>query len=63
MCLVAAKLLTMNVYTLAVVNGYAVAGGAVLMLGHDKNIMSSNPKLKYFLNETAIQFSLSHPLA
>ena len=40
--------------TIAAVNGFAVAGGAIFMLGHDKIIMNKNPKFKYYLNETEI---------
>ena len=37
------RILTLNVQTLAVVNGHSVAGGCFLAFSHDKIIMNSNP--------------------
>ena len=48
-----ARLITINVQTLCVVNGFAVAGGVFIALAHDKCIMNSDPTFKCFLNETA----------
>ena len=47
-----ARILTCNVNTLCVVNGFAVAGGVFLALAHDHAIMNSNPAIRAFLNET-----------
>jgi len=47
-----ARILTCNVNTLCVINGFAVAGGVFLALAHDQAIMSSNPAWRMFLNET-----------
>ena len=51
---VLSRYLTLNVPTLCVVNGHAVAGGLYLAMCHDHIIMSSNPKIKCFLNESLI---------
>ena len=56
-----ARLLTMNVQTLAVINGFAVAGGTFMSLAHDRAIMNSNPKFKIFANETSISMPFSLP--
>lgn len=40
------RFLTLNVPTLCIVNGHAVAGGLYLALSHDWVIMNSNPALK-----------------
>ena len=46
-----AKLLTLNVPTLAVVNGHAYAGGLLLAISHDFRIMQDAPKRKICLSE------------
>ena len=45
------KVLTLGKPTLAVFNGHAYAGGAILGFAHDKIIMTSNPKSKICLSE------------
>ena len=37
-----AKLMTLNVPTMAVINGHAYAGGLILALAHDFRIMKQN---------------------
>ena len=51
---VMSRFLTLNVPTLCVVNGHAVAGGLYLAMCHDYVIANSNPKIKIFLNESLI---------
>jgi enoyl-CoA hydratase/carnithine racemase len=42
MQLLLAKLMTLNVPTMAVINGHAYAGGLILALAHDYRIMKQN---------------------
>lgn len=58
-----ARMMTINVQTMCVMNGHSVAGGCFIALAHDKTIMSSNPKFKFFLNETKNGFHLKDPLS
>ena len=46
------RILTLNVPTLAVINGHAVAGGLYLAQVHDRVIMIDNPKCKLQLSES-----------
>ena len=57
------RLLRLNVPTLCVLNGHAVAGGLFLALCHDKIIMADNPKLKCQFNESLVGMSMYTPYA
>ena len=57
-----AKIATVNVHTMCVVNGFAVAGGLFLAIGHDKLIMTSNPKLKFFLDDARLGIAISRAI-
>ena len=46
-----AKILTLNVPTLCVYNGHAIAGGALMGLAHDNIIMVDDSKFMVWLNE------------
>ena len=46
-----AKILTLNVPTLCVFNGHAIAGGAMIGMVHDDIIMVDNSKFMLWLNE------------
>lgn len=59
---VLARLLTVNVPTLCVVNGFAIAGGVLIALAHDKVIVNSNPNYRFWMNETENGFSIPYPL-
>jgi enoyl-CoA hydratase/carnithine racemase len=45
------KFLTLNVPTLAVIDGHTIAAGVMLALCHDRIIMTSDPKTQFVLNE------------
>ena len=53
------RLLNLNVPTLAIANGHAVAGGMFLGLCHDKFVICDKPILKYYLSESLINMSLA----
>ena len=55
---ICARILTMNVYSLCVANGFTVAGGFVLALVHDKLVMGSNPNFRCFFPETKMGIAI-----
>jgi enoyl-CoA hydratase/carnithine racemase len=56
-----ARILSIGVPTLSVINGHAVAGGLLLALCHDKVIMEDDPKWKLQMNEILINMSINFP--
>ena len=56
-----ARLLTINVPSLCIWQGHAIAGGVFIGLCHDRLIMVDNPKFIIQLNE--LQFGKSPPFA
>ena len=57
------RILTMNVPTLAVWNGSAIAGGVFMSLCHDRIIMRDDPKMYAYLNELHIGISFCYGMA
>ena len=59
MRLLLARIMTLNLPTLAIINGHAIAGGAMLALAHDYAFMKSG-KHKFFLNEADIGYAVPY---
>ncbi len=55
-----AKLLTVNVPTMCVIQGNAFAGGLFLALCHDFRIMVDHPKVKLCLSEILVGIGLGN---
>ena len=55
------KILNLNVPTLAVINGHAIAGGLLMALCHDRIIMVNDNKTYLVLNELKNGISFSQP--
>lgn len=55
-----ARLITLNVPSLAVFNGHSIAGGIFLGLCHDQIICKNDPKIKLQLNELEFGGILPH---
>ena len=57
------RILTMNVPTLAIINGSAIAGGVFLGLCHDRMIMKDDPNFTMCLNELNFGMPICYGMA
>ena len=57
------RIINLNVPTLCVFNGHAVAGGLFIGLSHDRILMVDNPKIKLQFNESLIGMAMYSPFA
>ena len=56
-----ARILTINVPSLCVFNGHAIAGGLMIGMAHDKILMNGDPKLNFRCHFNEIDNGFSIP--